>query len=246
MRRAVADYLKMQTHETPLTRRDNKFLNLLEQYWLLHGQIPTTEQVVEMDLTADYYHACMTNKLFRQKLAALGLGVEDPDDPKLVSWQLNERQLAAANQMLDLLDNRARKRKLSELGIQTQEWAAWMVDPVFLEYLRARSEKMISSHMHEAHLALLDRVRAGDLAAVKLYYELTGRYNPMVQRTGVDPLQLVHNLLEVIQKHVTDKKILERIGMELTVGDSVLDGSSSSHSQEIVEGELVLAGDSNA
>ena len=232
----MADYLTMQTHETPLTRRDVKFLNLLEQYWLLHGQIPTTEQITEMGLTADYYHGCMTNKVFRKNLAERGLGIEDPEDPKLVSWQLTDRQLIAANQMTDLLDNRARKRKLSELGIQTQEWANWMVDPTFLEYLRARSEKMISSHMHEAHLALLDRVRAGDLAAVKLYYELTGRYNPAAARSmSVDPMQLINSVLEVIQKHVAGKQILERIGMELTTADSVLDGEHS----DVVEGELV-------
>jgi len=199
-----------------LTSLDGKFVDLLEQYWLIHGKVPTQDEISELGIDPELYKRCMRNRPFRKKLLARGVGIEDLDDPKLTDWALSEKQFAAANIMLDLLDNRARKRKLSDLNISTQEWAAWERDPNFQNYIRQRSEVMLKDNLHEAHAALLDRVRMGDINAVKLFYELTGRYIPAASRAGtIDPMELLGKVIQVLQIHIKDNELLATIGEEL-------------------------------
>ena len=206
----------MELSQDELKPLDYKLVDLLEQFWLIHGKVPLLEEVESWGVDGDFYKRNMVNKNFRSQLIERGVGIENLDDPKLVDWALDEKQLAAANIMLDLLDNRSRKRKLSDLDISTQEYASWLRDPAFRNYLRQRSETLLKDNMHEAHLSLLDRVRMGDTNAIKLYYELTGRYIPASARAGqIDPMELITNIMEAIQRHVTDKDVLNLLGTEL-------------------------------
>lgn len=195
---------------------DFKLIDVLEQYWLVNGKVPLLEEVESWGVDGEFYKRNMRNRHFRTQLIERGVGIEDLEDPKLVDWALSEKQLAAANIGLDMLDNRSRKRKLSDLDISTQEWAAWLRDPAFRNYLRQRSEALLKDNIHEAHLALIDRVRMGDTNAIKLFYELTGRYIPASARAGqIDPMELITNVMEAIQRHVTDKDTLNKLGTEL-------------------------------
>ena len=208
--------IKMELHERELTSWEDKLVNLLEQYWLIHGRVPTQQQIAELGLDPRKYMDAFSNRTFREELANRGLGVEDPDDPKLVGWALTDKQLAAANVMLDLLDNQSRKRKLSNLGISTQEYQAWLRDPAFQGYLAARSELLLKDNKHEAHAALLDRVRTGDISAIKYYNELTGRYIPASSRAAsIDPMEIIERVIEILQTNIQDKQLLAKIGQEL-------------------------------
>jgi hypothetical protein len=124
------------------------------------------------------------------------------------SWKnyaLSETQLLCANAILDSTDNRSRRKKLSELGIKTQQYETWMRDPVFSGYLRARAEGLLSDSQHESHLALIDRVKAGDISAIKYYNEMTGRYVQASARnagSSGDVKMILLRVVEVLQKHL--------------------------------------------
>ena len=65
--------------------------------------------------------------------------------------------------------------------------------------------------MHEAHLALMDSVASGDVAAIKLYYEMTGRWSS--KTVGDMNIEFVlMRILEILQQHIRDPELLERIG----------------------------------
>lgn len=192
-----------------MSEKEFDVLNFIEQEWLLHGQLPTAARVKELGLATEvWYKTLLEREDVRRNLLARGIRFADN------KGVLTEQQLTAANVMLDLTDNRSRKKKLADLKIPTQLWESWLADPVFQDYLRQRSERIIGSNQHEAHLALLDRVRAGDMSAIKYFNEINGRY---VQSRGdtVDLPGLIFRIIEIVQKRVSNNEEIMAIADDL-------------------------------
>ncbi len=125
------------------------------------------------------------------------------------------RQMAAASVMMNLTDRRSDEKKLRDIGVSTEEFSNWMQNSTFSEYMRQRSEVLISNSTHEAHMGLMRGVRQGNTASIKLYYELTGRYNPN-EENNVNVRILIGRVLEAIQKHVKDPNTLNQLAIELS------------------------------
>lgn len=200
----------------PLSADDHEFLAYLEQNWLIHGALPTREACVENTRFDErFVKRCITNPNFRHALVARGISlngfslVEGTSD-----GVLTEEQLVVANTMLDLRDNRSQTKKLRELGVSTAKWEGWLRDPAFQSYLRTRAENLLGDNLHESHLALLDRVRSGDINAIKYFNEITGRYVPN-GNDKADVNSVLMMVLEVIQRRVRDPEVLSAISDDL-------------------------------
>ncbi|HEY9259632.1 phBC6A51 family helix-turn-helix protein [Chitinophaga sp.] len=128
---------------------------------------------------------------------------------------LTARQMAAASVMMNLTDRRSNEKKLRDIGVSTEEYAQWMQNATFAEYMRMRSEVLIQNSTHEAHMGLMRGVQQGNTASIKLYYELTGRYNPD-QDNQINIRLLIGRVLEAIQKHVRDPNTLNSLAVELS------------------------------
>lgn len=128
---------------------------------------------------------------------------------------LTAEQMAAASVMLNLTDRRSDEKKLRDLGISTEQFSNWMQNSVFAEYMRQRSEVLITNSTHEAHMGLMRGVRSGNTASIKLYYEMTGRYNPEADNQ-VNLRVFIMRVLEAIQKHVRDPTVLNALSIELS------------------------------
>lgn len=126
-----------------------------------------------------------------------------------------DRQMAAVAMMTNYTDRRSDEKKLRDVGITAREWATWLLDDKFQEYLTSRSERMLAGAQHEAHLGLIKGMRNGNVASVKLYNEMTGRYNPEADNQ-VNIRMLLHSFIEILQRHISDPVMLHRIASELT------------------------------
>lgn len=129
---------------------------------------------------------------------------------------LTPLQLIAVNMMLDLIDQRSEKKKLQDIGVSTAQWQMWLKDPTFAKYLHQRAEAMLGDHQHEAQLALLDKIRMGDINAIKYYNEMTGKYKPETASSPstnmvTDFKQLLIRILEVINDEVNDPTVAFKI-----------------------------------
>lgn len=215
-----------------LTDKQFEVINFIEQDYLLNGQIPTSARMEELGLVGKKaYLEWLNDPQFRRNLVARGVSLGENNK----SGALTEEQLTAANVMLDLNDNRSRKKKLSDLKIPTQKWEAWLRDPVFQSYLRARAENLLGDNLHDSHLALVDRVRSGDIAAIKYFNEITGRY---IQAGGnnIDLASLLMRIIEIIQRHVTDNDQVSAIADDLlTLASGVGIGISAGSTQRAIE-----------
>lgn len=199
-----------------LTTRELELLTYMEQEYLVHGSPPTRDRAVAAGVTTpQVYDKCLKQPHFREALLLRGITLRGLDS-SAGGGVLTEEQLVAANVMLDLTDNRSRKKKLMDLGIPTQKWEGWLRDPVFQSYIRTRSENLLGDNIHESHLALIDRVKSGDINAIKYFNEITGRYVPnATDKADVNAVLMM--VLEVIQRHVKDPVALGAIGDELVM-----------------------------
>jgi hypothetical protein len=147
------------------------------------------------------------NPLFLASMQARGIELND--------FFINARQLAAVSVMMNLVDRRSDEKKLRDIGVSTEEWSTWLLNSHFAEYVRQRSEQMISNSTHMAHMGLLRGVNQGNTASIQLYYKLTGRYDPD-QESNVNVRLVIGRVLEAIQKHIKDPAKLNALAVEMS------------------------------
>lgn len=145
---------------------------------------------------------------------------ETLNQPEWREKALSPLQLIAVNTMLDLIDQRSEKKKLQDLGVSTSQWQRWLKDTTFNSYLRERAEAMLGDHRHDANLALLDKIRMGDLKAIEYYNEMMGIYVRQTQsNTGSTSLtdfkQMLIRIMEIITDEVHDPQVAEAISERL-------------------------------
>lgn len=182
----------------------------VERFHASMGTAPNDEQLkARFSLTHETIEAFKANELVKKSFAARGILYPPAED------RFTPEQMHAAAVMTDLVDRRSDVKKLGDLGISTRQWSTWLQDDAFAQYLKDRSEKLLENSVHETHKGLLKGVRNGNVAAVKLAYEITGRYRPDAEQQ-IDVRRILHTMIEVIQKFVKDPIVLHQIAMELS------------------------------
>jgi hypothetical protein len=194
------------TLKQTLTSSDKALLAFFEQSWLLHGSLPTREVCVKAGFGGSLFDKALKNESFKDALQRRGITLGSTS-------LLTPEQLSVANIMLDIRDNRSQRKKLQECNVTTAKWEGWLRDPAFQQYIRSRAEAMLGDNLHESHLALLDRVRSGDISAIKYFNEITGRYVPSGNEK-VDVNGVLMKVLEIIQRHVKEPEALNNIAAD--------------------------------
>lgn len=199
----VNDALKPATVEDRQAERTADFNVFLEQYFNSIGRLPSLERLkVEFpEKTAKQLEADI--KIAAIKLQAKGYNIARREF-------LTPEQLAVANSMLNLADRRSQTKKLQDFGVSPAKFSNWKNDPIFNAYLRERSEALLPNSIGDVHLALIDAATSGDMQAIKLFYEITGRHTQQSAQTVNVQMMLVH-VIEAVQEHVTDPEVLKAI-----------------------------------
>jgi len=157
--------------------------------------------------------------------------------PTIEAMGLTAQQVQVINLVLNLSDTRSERKKLSDENVTARVWEGWKKDPKVREYMRVRSEQILEGAIPEAHLALVDRVRSGDITALKFYYEMTGRYTG--QQAGMDPRVLLTKVFDIITKHVQNPIALQAIAEDFKVLAGLDSGGCLNTMQAPVAGEIV-------
>lgn len=210
-----------------LTTEQYRLLLYMEQYYWRRGGLPTFKQMelegVEIDEL--FYLESWNNKRFIDGLRARGIPehlliTEAATDKAFNGKVLTEQQMTVANVLMDTLDKRSRIKKLTELGVSTQEYSSWLKDPVYRNYCLERAEALLHENQSTVHMALIERATQGDLGAIKYFNALTNRYAEKasaavevnVNNYGNDT---VIQIVEIIQTHVKDPEVLKLIADDI-------------------------------
>lgn len=195
--------------------RELQFCSVVEQEYLLHGNLPTYERVdTLMHLTRKFYERCLTSEDCRKHLEEMGvpirriLGASD-----IKPGALSIEQLRCVNKLLDFNDTRSDKKKLEEIGVPSWKYQTWKKDPAFQAYIRERANNLIGDNIDEVDRALLDNARSGDISSIKLIYELTGKYNPRADGQ-VDVRAILTQVQEIIMRRVKDPETIAAIASD--------------------------------
>lgn len=196
---------------TALTDVELDLIFFIERYVATNGTAPTRNQIEQRftGLNDSFFEDFNSNPLVIKSFKARGIVY--PADKEA----LTDEQMHAIAAMLDVYDRRSDEKKLRDLGITTRQWATWMLEENFADYVRDRSERMLVNSVFEAHKGILKGARQGNVAAANKLYEITGRFNPNGEQQ-IDVRRVLHTFIEVIQRYVRDPVVLHNISMDLT------------------------------
>lgn len=194
-----------------LSDRQYKILAYIEQAFWTNGAIPTNEKISEiLEIPLHFIKKCWEDQTFRTALTHRGVDFS----PERSKGLLTPVQLTLANSLLNMHDKRSVREKLKECGVTSSTYNGWLSAPAFRNYLASRGEQLFGSHDHEAYAALLGVATAGDVSALKLFFEMRGIYNPKVS-VEVNIPQVLGQVVEIITRHVTDPGTLAAIAEDI-------------------------------
>jgi hypothetical protein len=202
--------------EDSLTDKELSILAMMEQIYWQTGRLPSKEMVVERldPFQGPAAKARVTATFNKQRFqdALEKRGLEYKNDTEL----LTPKQLVLVNMLLNVEDKKSLRQKLELLGITSAQYQAWLRDPGFHSYLTMRTEQLFEHSDHEAYKSLLQAVMRGDTAAMKLFFEMRGIYNPRID-VNINIETVVYKLIEIVGKHVKDPNLLQAIAKDVEV-----------------------------
>lgn len=104
--------------------------------------------------------------------------------------------------------------RLRMAGITYAKYNNWMLQTEFKEAVNTLAEKILSNSLADVNMGLVGAAAKGDVAAIKFYYEVTGRYNPNDQKV-LDVLSVLNSVIEILQEEIRDPATLQAIATKM-------------------------------
>lgn len=209
----------------PLNPEQYALVTFCEQMYLMTGQLPDEATCKQAGYDSATFKHCLKLPVFNLALSQRGIRpYNELDSSGNVSQALSPEQLLVANTILNQSDNRSRKKKLADLHVSADKFETWLRDPAFQRYLSVRGEALLGDHGFDAHLALVERVQAGDVSAIKYFNEITGRFIPAKDK-GLDVQSILLRVMEVIQRRIVDGNI------QMLIADDLIEIAKESSGQ---------------
>lgn len=139
-----------------------------------------------------------------------------------VAGILTPEQILAVSIITDPTNRKTLGDKLKQAGVTMAQYRAWMKNPTFAQKMTEVGETLLNENVATVHARLVARAEAGDVSAMKLFYEVSGRHDP-AQKQMVDLVRVVQLVLEVITRYVTDPETLGKVNKDI---DLILSGGT--------------------
>jgi hypothetical protein len=225
----------------------SQFCTLMDMEWNLHKNVTKDYIQEHYGYTDEEWKVLTTNPSVISNLIERGI---DPhqyitDIPNPPKSPLTPIQLVVANQIMDLNDNKSIKQKLQNAGVSTYQYQAWLRDPNFNAYCKARAEALLGDVEHEVLLALTDRAVNGDTKSIELWLEINGRHTRAstaatvggsAHNTEIILMRVIEIVLDEVDDQDTANRIAEKL-KSLAVGANVAGALSSA--PEIITPEVM-------
>ena len=148
---------------------------------------------------------------------------------------LSPEQIYCIGIMTDPSSKQDMAGKLRKAGITMSTYRMWLKQPLFARAIRQIGEDMLGEHIADVNTAVVRSAVDGNMKAVEIFNQMTGRHDPAQQQIG-NLQNLVGQLLEIIFRYVTDVGTLQKITTDF----------EKTMSGEIVEAELVVDDESTS
>jgi len=161
---------------------------------------------------------------------------------------LTPEQIFAISIITDPTNRRTFGDKLKQAGISHTQYKAWLKNPTFASKVSEIGESLLNDNISTVHARLVQRADQGDINAIKLFYEVSGRHDPS-QKQMLDIVKIVGLILEVITRYVNDVEVLKKVSTDI---DTILNGGvprglqdpPANYISPIVDAEVIEDGSS--
>jgi hypothetical protein len=196
--------------KNPFKTNEEKLITAIEQQFSSLGRLPTCEELITTGAVGsqEEFTALLKQGYVQNALEILGINI-NPTIPIL-----EPIQLAVIQVMFDFNDTRSSAKKLRDMGVSGQTWQNWLRDPVVQKFCQDKAESLFTLNQHEIDQALFNKARTGQVDAIKLYLQLTGRLRTVetvVPKVGnQDSHYFLIKVYEAIQEVLADEPELMR------------------------------------
>lgn len=190
-----------------LTKKEKDLINFYEQEWFLRTRIPTVEEVAKelklSQVTINYY---LQRRPVIKALEQRGINFRQHTQEELTATQV-----AAAIVVCNPVDDRSMFDKLDQLGINVNQYNAWLRDPQFKNLVANLADQNLANIRPAAITELTKKINQGDWQAIRYYLDATGEF---VNNDAPQSEQLIKMMIEVIQRHVKNPVIMAAIAQD--------------------------------
>lgn len=189
------------------TQQEFKYITFVEHYWHATKEFPTPKKISDaLNWQIDTVLKIQKSDTVQAMLSNRGISIETADRDVL-----SKEQIDAALCYLNVADQRPLRQKLISLGIEPVKFYGWMKGKNFKLFLREKAEELFEDGMPFAHRELMAKVMNGDLKAIRLFYEVSGRHLGAETREQQNATILIQRLIEAVQMEVQDSETIQRI-----------------------------------
>lgn len=101
------------------------------------------------------------------------------------------RQAKVAEALANPEERRPKSEILKELRVPRRTFYNWMRNPGFVKYLSGVIDTYTDAELPEVWRQLMRQIRRGDTGAIKLYFEMKGKYRQQTELlAGGAPLEV--------------------------------------------------------
>lgn len=147
---------------------------------------------------------------------------------------LTPEQVYTIGIMTDPSSKRDMAGKLKQAGITMQTYRMWLKQPQFAMAIQQIGEDMLGEHIADVNTAVVRNAIDGNMKAVEIYHQMTGRFNQENQEIK-DLQRLTSLLLETIFRYITDTATLSRITQDF---EKIMQGKAPA-AELLVDGQIV-------
>ncbi len=195
---------------------NQEFVACYESYFWRYNRIPLTAKEINAEFGTTFTETQYNNVLSLESLIKYfnDRAIPNPKAPRPV---LTPIQLDLLRVITDPTDFRTLGQKLKSINVSQAQLSSWMRDATFARLMREETTRQFQDNRTYVLNGLLKEASKGNVAAIKLWAEMTGEYVPGQATTvhvTVETKEIVQKLLEVLQRHV-DPDTLELITGEM-------------------------------
>lgn len=113
-----------------------------------------------------------------------------------------------AEMLVNPEDRRTKAEKIIAAGLTERTFYRWMKDERYIDYVNSLLDKYTNSELPGVWKALLRKCNMGDMAAIKLYFELKGMTPEYQHKKATDDAKLELSRQELELRKLAESKKL--------------------------------------
>lgn len=99
-------------------------------------------------------------------------------------WLPNAKQVKVVSMLLDIENYSSKTEVCKKARVASKTLANWFEDANFIAFFNAQINLLVKGSIGDVWQSLIKKASNGDVSAMKLFFELTGKYKERKEVTG--------------------------------------------------------------